>query len=105
MWEPAVDCGSGCCSPLPDQAQSSASSAAQLRAACEELQGKYLAAVELVGERDERLEEMAADLEDVKALYKQQLEMLIAQLPGGPHPHGVQAGAAAAVAGAEQRIS
>jgi hypothetical protein len=64
-----------------------------------------MAAVELVGERDERLEEMAADLEDVKALYKQQLEMLIAQLPGGYQPHGVHAGAAAAAAEPEEGVS
>ena len=31
---------------------------------------RYVAAVELLGERDEALEELRADLQDVKHLYK-----------------------------------
>ena len=44
------------------------------------LEVRYAAAVELLGERDEQLEEMAADLADVKQLYKQQIESLVAAL-------------------------
>lgn len=52
----------------------------RLQAAYGELQQRYAAAVELVGERDEQLEELAADLADVKALFRRQLEELLGQL-------------------------
>lgn len=52
----------------------------QLQAEYRQLEQRYTAAVELLGERDEQLEEMAADLTDVKQLYKQQIEALVAQL-------------------------
>jgi nitrate reductase assembly molybdenum cofactor insertion protein NarJ len=52
----------------------------QLQAEYAALEARYAAAVELLGERDETLEEMAADLADVKQLYKQQIEALVAQL-------------------------
>lgn len=52
----------------------------QLQAEYQQLEQRYAAAVELLGERDEQLEEMAADLADVKQLYKQQIEALVAQL-------------------------
>jgi len=52
----------------------------QLQAEYQQLEARYAAAVELLGERDEQLEEMAADLADVKQLYKQQIEALVAQL-------------------------
>ncbi|KAF6253633.1 TATA element modulatory factor 1 TATA binding protein [Scenedesmus sp. NREL 46B-D3] len=51
----------------------------KLRQAYQELQARYAAAVELVGERDEQLEELANDLEDVKQVYRQQIETLLAQ--------------------------
>lgn len=35
---------------------------------------RYGAAVELLGERDEALEELRADLMDVKGLYKDQID-------------------------------
>jgi hypothetical protein len=41
---------------------------------------RYTAAVELLGERDEKLEELKADLQDVKELYKDQIEFMVAQL-------------------------
>lgn len=50
----------------------------QLQAEYRQLEERYAAAVELLGERDEQLEEMAADLVDVKQLYKQQIEALLA---------------------------
>jgi hypothetical protein len=52
----------------------------ELLAEYRQLEQRYTAAVELLGERDEQLEEMAADLTDVKQLYKQQIEALVAQL-------------------------
>jgi hypothetical protein len=66
------------------QAASAVKTAAELQGAYEELHVKYLAAVELVGERDEQLEELQADLADLKQLHRQQLEVLIAQLPPPP---------------------
>lgn len=41
---------------------------------------RYAAAVELLGERDERLEELSADLRDVKSLYQDQIEFFVLQL-------------------------
>ncbi len=51
-----------------------------LRASQEELSARYAAAIELVGERDEQMEELRADLMDVKHLYKDQIEYLVGQL-------------------------
>jgi L-lactate utilization protein LutB len=51
----------------------------KMQQALKELQARYAAAVELVGERDEQLEELANDLEDVKQMYRQQIETLLAQ--------------------------
>jgi hypothetical protein len=51
----------------------------RMQQAYQELQARYSAAVELVGERDEQLEELANDLEDVKQMYRQQIETLLAQ--------------------------
>lgn len=45
-----------------------------------DVEKRYLAAVELLGERDEQLEELRADLEDVKCMYREQVEMLLAQM-------------------------
>ena len=45
---------------------------------------RYVAAVELLGERDEALEELRADLQDVKNLYRDQIEYLVKQLTTPP---------------------
>lgn len=50
----------------------------KLQQAYQELQARYTAAVEMVGERDEQLEELQHDLEDMKQLYKQQIQALLA---------------------------
>ena len=44
------------------------------------LECRYGAAMEMLGERDEKLEELRADLQDVKEMYKQQLDFLTDQL-------------------------
>lgn len=64
----------------------------QLQAEYAALESRYAAAVELLGERDEALEEMAADLADVKQLYKQQIEALVAQLAAAGDAGGSAAG-------------
>eukprot|EP00775_Hariotina_reticulata_P012641 gene12641-12770_t len=51
----------------------------KLQAAYRLLEARYAAAVELVGERDEQMEELVNDLDDVKQLYRQQIETLLAQ--------------------------
>ena len=48
-----------------------------LKEEVESSQAKYIAAVEMLGEKDEALEELRADLEDVKNLYKDQIEYLV----------------------------
>lgn len=53
-----------------------------------EAHSRYLAAVELLGERDEQLEELRADLMDVKELYRDQIEYMVQQLADLHAPHG-----------------
>lgn len=70
------------------QATDAVSRLPQLQAEYAQLESRYAAAVELLGERDEQLEEMAADLMDIKHMYKQQIEALVVQLAaaGSPAP-------------------
>jgi TATA element modulatory factor len=44
------------------------------------LQQRHSAAVELLGEREEALAELRADVEDMKALYRDQVDALATQL-------------------------
>ena len=60
-----------------DQAAEALDTVSSLREEVEASQAKYIAAVELLGEKDEVLEELRADLEDVKNLYKDQIEYLV----------------------------
>ena len=60
-----------------DQAAEALGAVSSLREEVEASQAKYIAAVELLGEKDEVLEELRADLEDVKNLYKDQIEYLV----------------------------
>ena len=55
---------------------------------------RYTAAVELLGERDEELEELRADLRDVKNLYRDQIEFMVMQLTNreGPDATGAATG-------------
>ena len=52
----------------------------QLEGKYEDLKARYTAAVELLGERTEQLEELKADLQDMKDLYKEQISFLAEQL-------------------------
>lgn len=45
-----------------------------------DLETRYLAALEMLGEKSERVEEMSGDLSEFKRLYKQQINALCAQL-------------------------
>ena len=44
------------------------------------MKARLAAAVELLGEREERLAELTADLIDVKTMYKDQIEFMVEQL-------------------------
>lgn len=45
-----------------------------------QLQGQLAVAVEMVGERDERVSELADQIADMREAYQQQTEELISQL-------------------------
>ncbi|GAX82954.1 hypothetical protein CEUSTIGMA_g10381.t1 [Chlamydomonas eustigma] len=63
-----------------EQASDALATAASLRKEVEMSKQRYVAAVELLGERDEALEELRADLQDVKNLYRDQIEYLVKKL-------------------------
>ena len=44
------------------------------------LQARHAAAVELLGEREEALAELRADVEDMRSVYRQQIDALATQL-------------------------
>lgn len=46
----------------------------------QQAQQQLLACTEMLGEKEERLEELKADLQDVKQLYKDQIEFMVEQL-------------------------
>ncbi|KAJ9527464.1 hypothetical protein QJQ45_025788, partial [Haematococcus lacustris] len=66
-----------------DQAREVLHTVAALKLEVEEVRARYVAAVELLGERDEALEELRADLLDVRNMYKEQLEFMLTQLTAG----------------------
>eukprot|EP00850_Spirogloea_muscicola_P019342 SM000188S03837 [mRNA] locus=s188:271989:278122:- [translate_table: standard] len=51
-----------------------------LRAELEALRRRHSSALELMGERDEQVEELRADLHDVKQMYREQIDMLVSQI-------------------------
>ncbi|KAI8467159.1 MAG: TATA element modulatory factor 1 TATA binding-domain-containing protein [Monoraphidium minutum] len=63
-----------------EAAGAAAAEGAALRGQVEDLRARYAAAVELAGERDEQLDEVRADLADVKDLFRAQVEHLVAQI-------------------------
>ena len=58
-------------------AEAEAAAAREERAAIEQ---QLLACTEMLGEKEDRLEELRADLQDVKQLYKDQIEFMVEQL-------------------------
>lgn len=46
----------------------------------EDLQHRYRSCVELLGEKDEKLSELEADLRDIKEVYRDQISYLAEQL-------------------------
>eukprot|EP00250_Pteridium_aquilinum_P007166 c16947_g1_i1 orf=995-3871(-) len=57
-----------------------AASLAGLRSELDSLRRRHASALELMGERDEQVEELKADLADVKQMYREQIDMLVNQI-------------------------
>ncbi|CAI9779974.1 unnamed protein product [Fraxinus pennsylvanica] len=53
-----------------------------LRAELEALRRRHSAALELMGERDEELEELRADIVDLKEMYREQVNLLVNKIQG-----------------------
>ncbi|XP_052885079.1 golgin candidate 5 isoform X2 [Gossypium arboreum] len=53
-----------------------------IRTELEALRQRHSAALELMGERDEELEELRADIVDLKEMYREQVNLLVNKLPG-----------------------
>ena len=51
-----------------------------MRQELEALRRRHASALELMGERDEQVEELRADLADVKEMYREQIDMLVRQV-------------------------
>eukprot|EP00270_Netrium_digitus_P013657 TRINITY_DN4566_c0_g1_i1.p1 TRINITY_DN4566_c0_g1~~TRINITY_DN4566_c0_g1_i1.p1 ORF type:complete len:796 (+),score=317.43 TRINITY_DN4566_c0_g1_i1:330-2390(+) len=51
-----------------------------MKAELEALRRRHASALELMGERDEQVEELRADLQDVKQMYREQIDMLVSQI-------------------------
>ncbi|ERM98626.1 hypothetical protein AMTR_s00109p00089980 [Amborella trichopoda] len=58
-----------------------------LRAELEALRRRHSSALELMGERDEELEELRADIFDLKEMYREQIDMLVNQNMLQGHGH------------------
>jgi uncharacterized protein YoxC len=52
----------------------------KLKQETEEMRTRYNTALELIGEKDEELEELRADIVDMKDLYKKQINELLEKL-------------------------
>ncbi|XLR39393.1 hypothetical protein S83_024053, partial [Arachis hypogaea] len=50
-----------------------------LRSELEALRRRHSVALELMGERDEELEELRADIVDLKEMYREQVNLLVNQ--------------------------
>ena len=61
-------------------AKAASEGAAVLAEQLSALEARHAAAVELLGEREEALAELQADVADMKALYREQVDMLTTQL-------------------------
>ena len=65
---------------LEEAARSALADAASAQEEHRHAQQQLLACTEMLGEKEERLEELRADLQDVKQLYKDQIEFMVEQL-------------------------
>ncbi|XP_075479165.1 golgin candidate 5-like [Primulina tabacum] len=60
-----------------EKLQAEAATLPGIRAELEALRQRHSAALELMGERDEELEELRADIADVKEMYREQVNLLV----------------------------
>lgn len=51
-----------------------------LKSQMDDLKKRYNAALELIGEKEEQLEDLKADIEDLKILYKTQISELLLKI-------------------------
>jgi predicted nuclease with TOPRIM domain len=63
-----------------DEAERNMSESTSLQSELKVLRVRHASALELMGERDEEVEELRADLAEIKQMYRDQVEMLINQL-------------------------
>uniref|UniRef100_A0A0E0A2P8 TATA element modulatory factor 1 TATA binding domain-containing protein n=1 Tax=Oryza glumipatula TaxID=40148 RepID=A0A0E0A2P8_9ORYZ len=65
-----------------EKLRTEASALPGLRAELEALKQRHFQALELMGERDEELEELRNDIVDLKEMYREQVDLLVSQLYG-----------------------
>uniref|UniRef100_A0A0E0L5N6 TATA element modulatory factor 1 TATA binding domain-containing protein n=1 Tax=Oryza punctata TaxID=4537 RepID=A0A0E0L5N6_ORYPU len=65
---------------LCEKLRTEASALPGLRAELEALKQRHFQALELMGERDEELEELRNDIVDLKEMYREQVDLLVSQL-------------------------
>lgn len=63
-----------------EKLRSEAATVPGIRAELEALRRRHSAALELMGERDEELEELRADIVDLKEMYREQVNLLVNQI-------------------------
>lgn len=63
-----------------EAARSALADASSAQTEHRQAQQQLMACTEMLGEKEERLEELRADLQDVKQLYKDQIEFMVEQL-------------------------
>lgn len=63
-----------------EKLRSEAAAVPGIRAELEALRRRHSAALELMGERDEELEELRADIVDLKEMYREQVSLLVNQI-------------------------
>eukprot|EP00898_Chlorokybus_atmophyticus_P004610 jgi/Chlat1/514/Chrsp103S01110 len=68
--------------------QADAAAAVRLKQELEKLKKHHEIALTMIGERNERVEELEADMRDVKALFREQINLLVAQVDPTKWPKG-----------------
>lgn len=63
-----------------DEAENCIDEVTRLKAELEQLKIRHFSALELMGERDEQVEELQSDLADLKQMYREQVDSLVKRL-------------------------
>ncbi|KAH7565247.1 hypothetical protein JRO89_XS09G0172200 [Xanthoceras sorbifolium] len=81
-----------------EKLQAEAATLPGIRAELDALRRRHSAALELMGERDEELEELRADIVDLKEMYREQVNMLVNKVfPSFPSDAGFAKGLAVSI--------